>query len=258
MKAKLRNYILVDIKRAVFTWKWPGSALVVFLMLACNNDTLSTDAATRIVQIPMNGMFVMVALMATTIPYAASFCEDMEYKYDVQLVLRGSGFSYAVSKIMVTFLSGALTMLLGFELYVVFLLMRYGLPDETEIGELRMLKPAYYECLEQGRYGLYFLCTGIQLACLAGALAVVGLMCSLFIRNRMLAYVLPIASIYVVDIVLLRFLGLDMGSTLSLYCMGITALGQQLEGQYRYLFYLESFVTVLCASMVICLKRKRR
>ncbi|MBQ3515455.1 MAG: hypothetical protein IJA32_16940 [Lachnospiraceae bacterium] len=257
MKAKLKDYICIDLQRAFRNWKMPVGIFGVCVAFLYNSYEPS-DVVSWISLMIIGTTLIMAAFIFSIYPYATAFCEDMEHRSNMQFILRGSSFSYACSKLLVVFFSSVFTMLSGFLLTVFIIYLRYGLPAKNAINNIVDAQGHYYQLLEQGNYMLYFLFAGLQIASLAGTLAVLGLVCSLFVRNRMLVYILPVAFFYVQDIMAARFLGVIKGSVFSLNGIGIQSLSLTVEGQSWQMFYLQIFAILLCSGAIMCWKMGRR
>ena len=255
---KFMRYLKIDMQRAFGTWKMGVASMGVCISLLYNSSG-SLNVLQWINNVAGNAILIMAALVFAIYPYAGTFCEDMEYCYDRQMVLRGSTASYTLSKIIAVFLSAVFAMFSGFLLAVLFLVVRYGLPDaETVQVVMENCKSLYFPLLLDRHFILFAFCTDLHLSFLAGILAVLGLMCSLFVKNRMLVYILPVAFLYIEDILVQRMLGWERGSLFSLNCMGITALGTSLETHTWQLYYFEIFLLLLFLGAVICLRYRRK
>lgn len=256
-KAGLINYISMDLRRAFFNWKCPVAVGSIYLLLLYSNN-LCFSMVDRIRWMVGNMTFIVVALMLAAAPYAASLCDEAEYKYSMQAVLRGSEGMYYISKVLVTFFSSAVVMLSAFLLDAATYYWQYGLPEAWELEEHIRANPAYTDCLVNGNYVGYVLLTGLQLAALAGSMAVIGLVCSVFVQNRMLVYAFPVAVVYVWDMMAIRFLGYDVGCAVTLYQMGVGTIKFQFETQSRLLYYIEVLMVVVCGAVIICTKQKKK
>ena len=84
----------------------------------------------------------------------------------------------------------------------------------------------------------------------------IGLSLSLFVRNRMIVYALPVAILFVWDNVAVRFSGLEVGSKVGLYSMGVSSIAYPMEEHMRWLYYMEILIVLLCCSMIIWVRRK--
>ncbi len=258
MKRKRCQYLGVDLRRAFGSWKIVIGCFGVCCSLLYNQG--ANDVLSWLGDIAANAVLVMTALIFAIYPYAAAFCDDMEYCYDRQMVLRGGAIPYALSKIITVFLSAVVTMFCGFLFALLFFLARYGMPSDAEITAqiLENCYSIYAPLFQAKQFLLYAFCTGMHVAVLAGILAVIGLMCSLFVRNRILVYILPVAFLYIEDILIQRIFGWEVGGLFSLNSMGITALGTSIEGQTWQLYYFETALFILFAGAIICLKYRKK
>lgn len=256
MGKRQSSYLCVDLNRAFEPLKIGIGMAGVCIAFLYNTD--STDVLTWLGDISGNAVLVMVALLFACYPYASAFCEDMEYHYDRQMVLRGGTFSYVISKVIAVFISSVCTMLAGFIFAALVLLIRYGVPDVNTIQEIQSNSCSLYKILLlKNQYILFGFCIALHLSILAGILAVLGLMCSLFIKNRVLVYIMPIAFLYIEDIVVQRLLGWEKGSLFSLNCMGVTTLGASLKSHSWQLYYFEIICMFLCVSAIIYWKYRK-
>lgn len=255
MQAKLKDYIWIDLQRVFGNSKLLVGVFGVCIVFLYNNYI--PDAMIGWVsEITSISALSMVAFLFASYPYATAFCEDREFRYDMQMTLRGNSFSYACARLIVVFLISVFTMLMGFFLAAFFICLKYGLTSQSAIDN--MSSGHYYQLAVQGHDMLYILCAGLQIGSLAGALAVIGLTCSLFVRNRMLVYILPVALLYVEDILVQRLLGWEVGSIFSLRSMGIATLQFTVKGQSWQLYYFEIFMILLCCGAIVCWKTGRR
>lgn len=257
MKARLKDYMYMDFRRAFGNWKIPVGVLGVCVAFLYHGYEF-LDAVSWVSNMIIGTTLIMLAFMFSIYPYATAFCEDMEHRGNMQFILRGSPFSYACSKLLVVFFSSVFTMLSGFLLTIFIVYLKNGLPSQEVVKNLVDAKGHYYQLVEQGNYGLYFLCAGLQVGSLAGTLAVLGLVCSLFVKNRMLVCIFPVAFFYVQDIMAARFLGVIKGSVFSLNGIGIQSLSFTVDGQSWQMFYLQIFVILLCSGAIVCWKMRRR
>ena len=252
------RYLNIDMQRAFGTWKIGIASMGVCISLLYSSSGAS-DVLQWVNNIAQNAVLIMAALIFAIYSYAGTFCEDMEYCYDRQLILRGSTIAYSLSKIIAVFLSAVFTMFSGFLLATLFLVVRYGLPDaETVQSIMENCKSLYSPLLLDKHFILFTFCIDLHLSFLAGILALIGLMCSLFVKNRMLVYILPVAFLYIEDILIQRMLGWEQGSLFSLNCMGITTLGSSLETHTWQLYYFEIFLLLLFLGAIICLKYRKK
>lgn len=129
--------------------------------------------------------FVMV-IMITYEVYGNCILEDMENHY-LYAILREqkSLFLYSLSKMMIIFISCVLTTALGITLFALCcrLNMNWTGPQNDYLRGYSAFSTIY----DQGHYLLWFILVGMQFGLLAGMMAMIGTIVSLFIENRILA-----------------------------------------------------------------------
>ncbi len=255
---KFAGYLKIDMQRAFGTWKMGIASIGICVSLIYRSDGLP-NVLNWLSNISQNAVLILAALIFAIYPYAGTFCEDMEYCYGRQMVLQGSVAGYTLSKVITVFLSAVFAMFSGFVLAALFLMVQCGLPDAGTVQEVMgNCLSLYSPLLFGGHFVLFAFCIALHLSVLAGILAVLGLMCSLFVKNRMLVYILPVALLCIEDILVQRMLGWERGSLFSLNCMGITTLGSSLETHTWQLYYFEMFLLLLFLGAVICLRCRKR
>lgn len=257
MKAGFKDYLWMDLRRAFKNLKILVGIFGVTMALLYN-DYPPSDVVAWVGEMIHTSVIIMAAFMFAIFPYATAFCEDMEYQYGMQLVLRGNSFFYVCSKLIVVFISSGFTMFLGFLITSLIIYLRYGLPVRERLDDILGVNGFYGKFILQENYMIYFLCAGLQIACLAGTLAVIGLACSLFIKNRMLVYILPITFFYIEDIMAARFWGWEAGCLFSLNGMGVQSLAVTVRGQSWQMYYIEILMILICCGAIMCKKTERR
>ena len=85
----------------------------------------------------------------------------------------------------------------------------------------------------------FFLACTIHLSCLAGIMALMGLLISQLIHNQMAVYGFPIVFIYLQDVFVQRIFGWEKGSTISLNWMGVDLFECTNPGQSAFVYYTE-------------------
>ncbi len=135
----------------------------------------------------MSGMRMVFIFCA--LPYAASFCDDLEYGYVRFQAVRGSLKHYVAAKAGVIYLSSIATLLPGSLIFV--LLCRtlgpWTLPDTASGGII-----AFEGLIESGHYIWYCMLCSLQLGLLAGIFSVMSALFSLYITNKAMVFVLPV------------------------------------------------------------------
>ena len=136
----------------------------------------------------MSGM--MIAYVFCALPYAASFCDDLEYQYIRYQAVRGSLKHYVASKVSVIYLSSAAVMVCGSLLFVslCYAMGPWEGPGSTQLYE----SGAFHELAQRGHYMSYCGLYALQLGFLAGILSVMAAFFSMYITNKVMVFALPV------------------------------------------------------------------
>ncbi len=134
----------------------------------------------------MSGM--RIAYVFCALAYAASFCDDLEYKYVRYQTIRGSLKAYVASKVCVIFLSSVIVLVLGSLLFVSLCRIQgpWTGPDMGGMGG------TYEGLIKSGHYIWYCVFYALQLGLLSGILSVLAALFSLYITNKGMVFVLPV------------------------------------------------------------------
>ena len=211
------RFFSADMKRALRDYKLYTIIVIIAVVFSVAESYGERFFSEWIKFISLNARLVMVAVAASAAVYSYGLGEDMEYGYYKLLLLRGNPIAYIVSKTICTFLTGALAMAGGFGLACVykFLTMMHIVEDvDYDAGGL------YVKLFFERRFIAYFLAVMLHYAVFAGIVALIGMLISLYIENRLITYTAPIALIMILNIFLQRFLGVDIGASLSIYALG--------------------------------------
>ncbi|MDR2043878.1 MAG: hypothetical protein LBQ15_05825 [Clostridium sp.] len=152
--------------------------------------------------------FVLVYL-GCTVPFAASLAEDLEHKFLLPQLIRGSVPRYVCSKVLLTFGSSVLCMAGGTLLFVGTYRFRYPLCDPTTgIFDYYLQADFVGGLLETGHYAAYFVASACFTGMLGGLLALLSMCLSLFVRNKLLVVSFPMIGHYFMDNYVLNWLRL--------------------------------------------------
>jgi hypothetical protein len=141
------------------------------------------------IQVSYSGMFSRVCFLVfpiiCTLPFSASFVEDMESRFLRAYMLRTTRAKYIRSKIAATAIAGGLAIAAGMCLLLIIFSIVF-----PPLGVMPYANPQGYS------YGIYFI--GVLLVSLGGATwALFGGFASAALRNRYLAYAMPFILYYV-------------------------------------------------------------
>ncbi|MCI9123071.1 MAG: hypothetical protein HFH35_03165 [Eubacterium sp.] len=134
----------------------------------------------------MSGMRVSYIFCA--LPYAASFCEDLEYGYVRYQSIRGSLKRYVAAKVSVIYLVSVATLILGSLIFVCLCKIQGPWTGPAMGG----MGGTYEGLIERGHYVWYCVFYTLQLGLLAGILSVLSALFSLYITNKAMVFVLPV------------------------------------------------------------------
>ncbi len=184
------RYFLTDVKRLWKSYEIYAAILGVAAALAFSVEDFGLKNGnvlfTYFYATQMSGF--KITFVFCTFAFAASICEDLEYKYVRFQTIRGGLKSYVASRVSVIYLSSVLTMVLGSLLFV--LLCRIQGPWENEFDN--GVFGVYAQLAERGHYVWYCTFCALQLGLLASMLSVLSAFFSLFITNRVLVLILPV------------------------------------------------------------------
>lgn len=186
-------YIKSDLKRA-FQIKKVGIASIG-IMFVMFFSIYKMAKITSVYQAYTDAIYFIPFMMAMTfcaIPFGGAISEDVEYKYFYMLLLRGSIREYVVSKVIVTYISAIVTMIIGVFCFVIF--VHISVPwQETIIVEDGLLN-----VLGGTTHGmLYFGIHSFFMGLLAANLVMVSATLSLFWPNKLLQMSMPFMLYYV-------------------------------------------------------------
>jgi hypothetical protein len=187
-------YFLSDARRVLKSYEIYAAILgvAVSLYFSLENRGLVNGNVlyTYVYATEMSGM--MIAYVFCAFPYAASMCEDLEYKYIRYQTARGSLKRYVASKVSVIYLTSVAVMVLGSMVFV-FLCRTQGPwvnPEADDVGVY--LAGVYGGLIEEGHYAWYCMFYALQLGLLAGMLSVLAAFFSLYITNKVTVFALPV------------------------------------------------------------------
>ncbi|MCI8557663.1 MAG: hypothetical protein HFI19_07845 [Lachnospiraceae bacterium] len=202
---KMYFYLKADFKRSICSIKFILSVILIIcvLLLATQEGIVLDTDVLYVFSIVMYGMPAMIILVCGAIAFADSFCEDMEYKYVMQQVIRGDLEKYVTARVLSIFCVTMISTTLGIFLFTGILHISLPWVDISGLqydhiihaGGLRLF-------LIYRLYPLYYLCYGIQYGVLVGIMALWASCLSMYISNRMLVLSAPMIIYYFTDYVL--------------------------------------------------------
>lgn len=199
---KIDRYLKADFKRAVCSIRFALSVILstgVLLLAAREGIALDTDVL-YVFSLVMYGMPAMVLLVCGAAAFADSLCEDMEYRYVLQQVIRGDPESYVTARILSIFCAAALSAALGILLFAGILHIRLPWADISGFQYDHMIRAGGWRFfLTRGLYPAYYFCCGLQYGVLVGIAALWAAWLSIYVPNRMLVLSAPMIIYYFTD-----------------------------------------------------------
>lgn len=203
---KFCSYLKADLKRMLCSAKpFLSVILTVGVLLLATLEGIDLHAGVLyIFSLVMYGMPAMMILVCAAVAYADSFCEDVEHKYMMQQIIRGNVGAYVFAKMSGIFLAAMFTTAFGIFLFVNILHFHLAWVKESGMEQYgHLLRAGGFRILLRNRkFGLYFLCYGIQYGLLSGILSLWASYLSLYISNRMLVLAAPMILYYFTDYLL--------------------------------------------------------
>lgn len=192
----------MDLYRALISKKFVAGIVGVCLILlfGCRGESFKNSSVLHLFWWSFYGIQYVFAMILCALPYARSFCEDLEYGYIRQMLIRGKLNRYCISKTAVIGISSILTMWLGSLLFAAVLRIYMPWIDPTESVYLSAVRSgSFHRVLEGGHYYAYFSLFAIQSGLLMVILSLFSAWLSLYIKNRLLTLALPIICYYFVS-----------------------------------------------------------
>ena len=144
------------------------------------------------------GMTGLLALMICACPYAGSLCEDMENRFLLAECIRGDLRSFLRARVLMIFFTAMSVMALGIMGCAVYMRLRWGSwwTEEDTAYQLLAEMGRWYTGMLKICPPVYFLTAGCLYGMLAGLLALLAALFSLFTANKLLVLSVPFLAMY--------------------------------------------------------------
>ena len=185
-------YIKSDLKRAFQIRRLCiGSMGIVIVMFFSIYKMTNITSVYRAYTDAVYFIPFMMAMTLCAIPFGGATSEDVEHGYFRMLLLRGTVKKYVVSKVIVTYFSSILTMVIGVSIFVNVVHIRAPWQEQiiVEDGLLNMLGGT-----TKGM--LYFEIHSLFMGLLAANLVMLSVVITLFWPNRLLQMSMPFMLYY--------------------------------------------------------------
>lgn len=192
-------YLYVDFLRAFTSPEFLISILGVLIILlwGCCGDEIRDSSVIRLIWYSTFGIQFLFVMIFGAIPYAGSICEDLEYGYIRQILIRGNLKRYCVSKATIVLMSSICSFVTGMLLFVSILRLRLRWVDISDsVYQSAIRSGSFRELIKNNHFYVYVFLFSIQLGMLIGILALVSVYISLFISNKLLVFSIPVMAYY--------------------------------------------------------------
>ena len=160
-------------------------------------DYIAPNAGDLVFQYHIDKYYTLfIAVFAfSNLAYAQSLREDDEHKYWQCILARSSRKDYIRSRVVMCFLSGVLSLVLG---HVGYFSVRMFWKPLLESGESVSLSEysSFYPVIAGGHVFLYLILLTVWLGLFGGVIALFSMYLTVIARNRMFSVCIPLAGYY--------------------------------------------------------------
>lgn len=196
---KCLNYIRSDHLRCKKSCRYLiGIGGVFFTLLFAHIDNqYSKKSVLFMAQYVMDGIPFFMCMIFGIFAFSDSICEDIKTNYYRLAILRGDIKEYCNGRTATIFFSAFLSLIVGFLLFIFFLKLNFPWKAENDSVYRAMIRSGAFRTILKGEhYVLYYAAVGLKLGILAGNLALFSALLSLYVKNRLLVYSVPVISFY--------------------------------------------------------------
>lgn len=206
------NHIVMEIKRVFFRWKVFAAIIGVFLVWCIGSLKFPGEPSWLQLFCHIEGTTITVYLTMVIAAGVCSlgFCEDYEHNYHYLLIMRGSEFKYAVSKIMVAAISAFLIYVVGTMLYVIFVsIQKPFMLDQVAIENLQNSGCFGFLIPEHGWRFVIIQCFFDGMLC--SILCCAAVCFSVWVPNKFTVFCIPLVFFWIQTMVTYSLLKLPAG-----------------------------------------------
>lgn len=201
MDNKLLRYLKNDLERSIISPKYVICVMGIIgvLIWGSMNNTAQILDNTIIFLLWWSTYTIrsVIIIPFCTIPYAGCFCEDLEYNYVRQVVIRGNLLSYCISKVVAIVISAISAFVIGMGSFVSLLSVLIPWIDLSDsVYQTAVQRGSFHNVLSNGNYFIYSLLFAFQLGMLFAILALISACASLYIANKLLVWSIPLLAYY--------------------------------------------------------------
>lgn len=188
-----------DFTRAFASPEFIISIFGIFLVLlmGCPANGVKGHTVVYLIWYSTYSAQFLLAMVLGTIPYAGAICEDMEYGYIYQLIIRGRLKSYCISKVIAVLASSVCSFVAGMMLFIIMLRFRCEWVDGVDsVYQAAVRSGSFRTVLQGGHFYLYAFLISVQIGMMIGILSLISVCISLYITNKLLIFSIPVMAYY--------------------------------------------------------------
>lgn len=260
MIKKTAAYLRSDLYRLLTSVNlWLGIAGVFLLFYLIGRTEFKYTVSVFFV---VNSVFYSLASVFCYIlcafPFACSFCEDFEFRYQYLMVNRGGIYPYVISKIITMMIASCLIMTAGVVIFAVTL--SFFIPwlltgNGGDLTNIEFVKFGYL--LENGHHILFYFLYGLENGLQNAILSLLAALFSIRVPNRLLTLSIPVMGAYIIYEAGLTF---GKNDPMFNFCTVFTFSYKLFSNDFLSFFYSVLFSVICCLLLgtAITLAVKRR
>ncbi len=251
---KLIRLIWVNLKRAVFSKRFVFAVLLVVLFeyldifsyLRENIESIRLGYSSRytivdLMQLTGNTMFWGLAFSVSLLPYSGAFVDDEKNNFLTYVTVKTNSVLYSVSTVVTCVISAFLCVVIG---KIVFFSLISPVSGVCSLDALEAYG-SVYESLSNGDYVLYILGNVIICGARGAFFALLAMMVSTVIKNRMVIYATPV--LFYFFLVKVGYYNLHLP---RYFDIGIIYISYIFGDKYEIFSVLYAIMFTLCVSVL--------
>ena len=196
----MKNVIKTDFNRALKNWRFPLAIVLMFLVWEGNSKRFtpnSEDVLYLFIHVWGRSTTPLLAMVVTAVPYVSSYCEDVEGHFLRYSIKRVGIRNYVMSKLLAVFCTSFLVVVAGSTLFLARQSIELPLAAANSIAVENFKPESCFGWLLPEHTVLYM---SVQLfldGLYCGAMSVLALALSTFVRNSYGVFAIPFLLNYV-------------------------------------------------------------
>lgn len=236
------SLFIVDLKRAILSVRFLFCVVAIALVMLFSSSGVFLSASDSLgllgFSLSGTGSIILILGILPLFPFSTNFSYEWEQKISRFWMIRTGITNYSLSKITVSAISGFLTTVLGFILFIFITLVKHPFFQHVSTGD------AYAVLLENNQPIKYFFYFITHYSLTSALFAVVALWVSSYIPNPFVAVSVP----FVLYFILHRFTTL---LDIPLYLKAVVIVERIYDNGGPFATLLLKFITVVCLILFI-------